>query len=130
VAGYENDLDKCFFSINKGLKSRFPKTFHLNKYSPGDLYKMFKNRTKKEGWKLANDATTETFFSTNRDVFPSYGRDIENFLDECKSVHARRICGTTEEKKLSTKEDIDSGLEKFLKHHKQDDKPDTLQMYS
>jgi len=130
VAGYENDLDKCFFSINEGLKSRFPKTFHLNEYSPENLFKMFKNRVKKEGWKLAEHATDESFFSINKDVFPSYGRDIENFLNECRSVHARRICGTTEEKKLLTKEDIDRGLQKFLNHRKREDvSPDMSHMY-
>jgi SpoVK/Ycf46/Vps4 family AAA+-type ATPase len=129
VAGYENDLDKCFFSINRGLKSRFPHTYHLDGYSAGDLNKMFHNRVKKEGWKLADNAVDETFFSTNKDIFSSYGRDIENFLVDCKSIHARRICGTTEEKKLFTKEDIDSGIEKFLKHRKQEDKPD-MSMYS
>jgi SpoVK/Ycf46/Vps4 family AAA+-type ATPase len=130
VAGYKDDLDRCFFSINEGLKSRFPKTFHLEKYSPGDLLKMFKNRVKKEGWKLTEDSANESFFSINKDAFPSYGRDIENFLNECKSVHARRICGTTEEKKLLIKEDIDKGLQKFLNHRKKDDtRPDTSHMY-
>lgn len=131
VAGYEDDLDSCFFSINEGLKSRFPKTFHLEKYSPGDLLKMFKNRVKKEGWRLAESSANESFFSTNKDAFPSYGRDIENFLNECKSVHARRICGTTEEKKLLTKEDIDKGLQKFLRHRKKEDtRTDTSHMYT
>nr|QBK85666.1 MAG: ATPase family protein [Marseillevirus LCMAC101] len=129
VAGYENDLDNCFFSINRGLKSRFPHTYHLDGYSSGDLYKMFQKRVKKEGWKLMDKSIDETFFSINKDIFLSYGRDIENFLVDCKSAHARRICGTTAEKKLFTKEDINIGLEKFLKHHQKEDKIDTLQMY-
>ncbi len=130
VAGYENDLDKCFFSINKGLKSRFPHAYHLDGYSAGDLFKMFNKRVKKEGWKLTDDAISELFFSTNKDVFLSYGRDIENFLADCKSAHARRICGTAEEKKLFTKEDINIGIEKFLKHRKKEDvKLDTSTMY-
>ncbi len=129
VAGYEDDLDRCFFSINKGLKSRFPHTYHLDGYSSEDLYKMFQKRVKKEGWKLMDGSINETFFSTNKDIFLSYGRDIENFLVDCKSTHARRICGTTAEKKLFTKEDINIGLEKFLKHRRKEDNVDTSQMY-
>ena len=124
VAGYENDLDKCFFSINKGLKSRFPHTYHLGGYSAEDLYKMFRNRVKKCGWKLMDSSIDEIFFTTNKKVFLSYGRDIENFLEDCKTAHARRVCGTLEEKKLFTKKDIDVGLEKFLKHRK-DEKEET-----
>ncbi len=130
IAGYENDLDKCFFSINQGLKSRFPHTYYLDGYSAGDLYKMFNKRVKKEGWKLTDNSINESFFSTNKDIFLSYGRDIENFLVDCKSAHARRICGTTAEKKLFTKEDINIGLEKFLKHRKKEDKIDMSHIYS
>ena len=33
VAGYDDELDKCFFSYNPGLKRRFSSYYEIDKYS-------------------------------------------------------------------------------------------------
>ena len=37
IAGYEEQLDECFFAFNQGLNSRFTWRFHTDKYSPNEL---------------------------------------------------------------------------------------------
>ena len=37
IAGYKDEIDKCFFKQNSGLKRRFPWTFEINAYGPEEL---------------------------------------------------------------------------------------------
>ena len=55
IAGYEEDLDKCFFSYNQGLNSRFPWRFHTDDYKADELNKIFAKKVKEIGWKLENE---------------------------------------------------------------------------
>ena len=41
AAGYEYDIETCFFSMNKGLKRRFPWVHKIDKYSSLELAKIF-----------------------------------------------------------------------------------------
>ena len=45
IAGYEKELDECFFNFNPGLRSRFPWVFRTDKYSPKDLLNIFCKKT-------------------------------------------------------------------------------------
>ena len=40
IAGYETDLNNCFFNYNLGLNSRFTWRFKTDEYTGDDLYKM------------------------------------------------------------------------------------------
>lgn len=41
VAGYENEMNLCFFSRNEGLRRRFPNQFKLQQYEYYDLFMIF-----------------------------------------------------------------------------------------
>jgi len=41
IAGYETDLNSCFFNYNQGLKSRFTWRFKTDEYDAEDLYNIF-----------------------------------------------------------------------------------------
>jgi len=41
IAGYEQELNQCFFNYNQGLKSRFPWVFKIDKYTATDLKRIF-----------------------------------------------------------------------------------------
>ena len=62
IAGYEKEIEECFFSTNPGLKRRFPWKFTLEKYAPEELLEMFRKKVIKEGWKLIDDAIDKVFF--------------------------------------------------------------------
>jgi SpoVK/Ycf46/Vps4 family AAA+-type ATPase len=115
IAGYEEDLEKCFFAINKGLKRRFSQKFYIDGYSSKELLEMFEIKVTKEGWKLGDKSIDENFFTTNKDHFGNYGGDIQNFFTACKTSHCRRIFGLTTGGRTFTTEDIKKGAEKFIK---------------
>ena len=46
IAGYEEDLDKCFFAYNQGLNSRFPWRFKTDDYKTINKYTLSFNSFK------------------------------------------------------------------------------------
>jgi len=113
IAGYKDELDSCFFSINPGLKSRFPWKYDIKPYSASELNEMFERKVKTSGWVLDKNATSVEFFKKNMKSFPYYGRDIDSFFMVCKTTHSRRIFGTTETKKLLVEKDINDAIYTF-----------------
>ena len=118
IAGYEDELNNCFFSYNTGLNSRFTWRYKTDEYSASDLYNIFLKKVKQGEWSLEDTTNIEVkWFEKNKDKFKFYGRDIETLFAKVKIVHGRRIFGKGQEckKKLSLK-DLDNGLEVFLKN--------------
>ena len=37
IAGYEEDIEKCFFAYNKGLKRRFSTVYNIENYDYNQL---------------------------------------------------------------------------------------------
>ena len=118
IAGYEGELNDCFFNYNQGLKSRFPWTFKTDEYDYNDLKNIFIKKVNDINWKLEinNDEIT-AFFKNNMDIFTYYGRDIEILLLKCKIAHGRRIfCKSNISKTVLNNVDLENGLELFKKH--------------
>jgi len=116
IAGYESELNACFFSYNPGLKSRFPWIFKTDKYEPHELKEIFKKKVLDINWYIDKDIDSE-FFETNKDYFPSYGRDIEILLLKTKIAHSRRVfCESIENKKIINNNDLANGFELFKKY--------------
>ena len=114
IAGYEEELDKCFFSYNPGLKSRFPWIYQTDKSSPEDLFLIFKKMINNINWKIKDNEINVEFFISNKDNFKSYGRDIETFVNKIIICHSKRVfCLEDEEKTIINYKDIDNGLTLF-----------------
>ena len=122
VAGYETDLNECFFSSNQGLNSRFTWRFKTDNYSAEDLYNIFIKKVKNAGWDFLENEKEKDYinvkwFEKNKSSFVFYGRDIETLFAKIKIAHSRRVfCLDEEFKKKITLKDIDKGLEIFLKN--------------
>jgi SpoVK/Ycf46/Vps4 family AAA+-type ATPase len=122
VAGYETDLNECFFSSNQGLNSRFTWRFKTDNYSAEDLYNIFIKKIKNAGWDFLEnekekDSINVKWFEKNKSSFVFYGRDIETLFAKIKIAHSRRVfCLDEEFKKKITLKDMDKGLEIFLKN--------------
>ena len=52
VAGYKEDVEQKFFTMNKGLESRFIWRFTISPYSHEELYQIFQLKIKNIGWTL------------------------------------------------------------------------------
>lgn len=119
IAGYENELNQCFFNYNQGLESRFAWRFKTDQYSGKDLHDIFIKKVKEIGWSLcdSNDNITPTWFEKNIEYFKYYGRDIECLLAKTKIAHSKRVfCKDKIDKKKLTLEDLNNGLNLYLKN--------------
>ncbi|MBC8306196.1 MAG: AAA family ATPase, partial [Pelagibacterales bacterium] len=113
VAGYEKDLNKCFFSYNKGLDSRFTWRFTTDDYNSKELNLIFKKKIKDISWK--NEKIKDTWFDKNMKYFSFFGRDMETLLAKVKIAHSRRVfCLSNDKKKYITLDDLNRGFEMFL----------------
>jgi len=125
IAGYETDLNECFFNYNQGLNSRFTWRFKTDDYTADDLYKIFIKKANDQQWSISdnkNDINLK-WFEKNKDVFKFYGRDIETLFAKVKIAHGRRVfCLDESEKKIVTIKDINKGLEMFIKNENNDSK--------
>jgi SpoVK/Ycf46/Vps4 family AAA+-type ATPase len=118
IAGYETELNDCFFNYNQGLDSRFTWRFKIDNYSSEDLYKIFVKKVKDIGWELHEESKiTPDFFKKNYDYFKFFGRDIETVLAKTKIAHSKRVfCKADSEKKKITLKDLEKGFELYLKN--------------
>ena len=121
IAGYEKELNDCFFRYNQGLESRFIWTFKTDEYTASDLYYIFVKMISEIEWTfLFYDCNEKNirWFERNKDYFKYMGRDLENLLTKTKICNSKRVFGKTEEKKKHlTIEDLEKGMTMFLSNN-------------
>jgi SpoVK/Ycf46/Vps4 family AAA+-type ATPase len=115
IAGYETDLNNCFFSYNQGLNSRFTWRFKTDEYSAEDLYNIFLKKVNDGGWHLAEETKVEVkWFEKNKSKFKFYGRDMETLFSKTKIAHSRRVfCKPETAKTKITLKDLENGFEMY-----------------
>ncbi len=117
IAGYEDELEDCFFSVNKGLDRRFTFRYNAPSYSHSELVQIFKLKVQQEKWTIEENNNNKllTIFKQNQNCFPYSGGDIETLFLQCKIAHGRNMYSTG--KSLSF-QDIINGFELFKKNRK------------
>ena len=116
IAGYKEQINKCFFSQNEGLRRRFTNTYTMESYSAAELSQIFLKFVKDEGWKsVIEENVLDNFFHEHKDSFPYYGGDVKTLLDKCKIIHSRKVVILEKHlwKTLSEK-DIEEGFLLYL----------------
>jgi hypothetical protein len=125
IAGYTDQLDRCFFSYNEGLKRRFPFRFTINKYTPSELRDIFYDKIRCIKWRLDKKLSSEylvEFFDKNNSEFPHFGGDIETLLLNCKFAHSKRVLGKDpRHKKILTIEDFEKAFKEFKSGRRKED---------
>jgi hypothetical protein len=130
IAGYESELNDHFFSMNRGLESRFIWRFHIDDYTPFQLCEIFKKKVRETDWELENEMEIDgKWFEKNKKDFVYLGRDMELLFTYTKIAHSKRIYGKSKDlrKKINI-EDLNMGFEHFLKNKKK--KKDYSALYS
>ena len=120
IAGYENDLDKCFFSYNEGLRRRFPFVYTIEEYNDMELKQIFKrlvavdddflcdNRFK---WNFIDSKNIDVFFKENREYFVNMAGDMETLLFYTKLSHSKRVFSLSESYKRNIiDKDLENGM--------------------
>ncbi len=117
IAGYETELNTCFFGYNQGLQSRFSWRFKTDDYTGEDLYKIFVKKVNDGGWTIQDTNINVGWFEKNKDKFVFYGRDIETLFSKTKIAHSKRIFGQDIAcKKKLVMADLEQGLDTYLKN--------------
>jgi SpoVK/Ycf46/Vps4 family AAA+-type ATPase len=124
IAGYADELDRCFFSVNEGLRRRFIFRYTIDKYIPVELAQIFIKKIKDCDWNLTDDIYNLkeekpsdkliNFIKTNLKEFPYFAGDIETLLFHVKIAHGMRIFGKNQSiRKNINIGDLNTGLELF-----------------
>jgi SpoVK/Ycf46/Vps4 family AAA+-type ATPase len=127
IAGYEDDLENCFFGYNKGLKRRFSSSYKIQGYDALELKEIFLLKVDKKYTVSIALNVLDEFFEKNKDCFKYYGGDIEKFYNEIKySSCFRTFINNSTEMNIII-EDLENGLKVFT--IKKDDYKPCLNMY-
>lgn len=121
IAGYEEDVKKCFFKKNSGLERRFPWVYKIDNITSKQLNLIFLNFLKKKQWSFNKDETKdlEKFFYKNRDNFPFNGGSIETFFSKLKINYYQVRFGRKRlkrDKKIINMKDILNAFEIYKKY--------------
>jgi hypothetical protein len=116
IAGYEKELNDCFFNFNEGLNSRFTWRFKLDGYKALEMKKIFEKKIKEYNWTVAeNEKIQDDWFASRMDYFTTYGRDMETLFTKTKIAHSRRVfCLPESVKTKITVKDLENGFKLFL----------------
>jgi len=134
IAGYDDEVRDCFFSVNQGLERRFPWIHKISKYTSEELSAICFKKIKDIEWETSLDeADMVKIIDTNIANFKNAGGDIENMITKAKMVHAKRIFALESYHKfILTKEDFENAI-KFIKLTQPKEEEDTttpFDMYS
>ena len=92
IAGYEKDLNDCFFAYNDGLDSRFTWRFKIDDYTAEDLRDIYPKKVKDFGWSIhEGEEIKAEWFEKHMKYFKYYGRDMETLFSKTKIAHSRRV---------------------------------------
>lgn len=116
IAGYESELNDCFFGYNQGLKSRFAWKFQIDGYTAEELNRIFLLKlTKLTNINPTLETSMSKWFSKRMNHFTSYGRDIDTFIAKIKIAHSRRTFCKTDDG--ITMVDVEKGYESVCLLH-------------
>jgi SpoVK/Ycf46/Vps4 family AAA+-type ATPase len=120
IAGYEEEVNGCFFAMNKGLERRFPWVHRIEEYTENELYLIFIKMLRDMKWECSvSEKELVQTLKINKKLFKNAGGDIETFLSKCKMIHSMRVFSLEDKEKkkfILTMEDIEKTIE-FIKEN-------------
>lgn len=125
ACGYEDEVERCFLSMNPGLRRRFSWKHIIEDYSTKDLCKIFFKKLGSIGWEtVITEEFLEKLFRKNQNIFSDAGGSVELYLTKCKIAHSRRVFGRdSTEKYIITEPDLIEGISLMESTEKKDSKP-------
>lgn len=116
LAGYEEEIQRDFFSLNPGLERRFPTVYHMAAYTAEELAEITLLKLKQTGLELL-DATSiraDLFNSHRSEHFKAMGGDVTTLVAKIVSAHAVRVFGKPLKTSVSA-ESVQEGFEDYLR---------------
>jgi SpoVK/Ycf46/Vps4 family AAA+-type ATPase len=120
IAGYDEELDKCFFSYNPGLKRRFSSYYKIESYNYEELIDIFNIKIKSTKYVNKIDANKlNIFFKENYDNFKYFGGDIEKLISEIKYSQSFRTFNDNINNDIIIYEDLNDAFKNFTSNKKE-----------
>jgi hypothetical protein len=94
IAGYGEELETCFFGVNRGLKRRF-RSMEIKDYTSEQLHVIFQQKVTSDKWTLQDAEKSLAFFKKKHKYFHYFGGDAETLFNKSKFVAAGRMMRTT-----------------------------------
>jgi len=90
IAGYKKELDSCFFSLNPGLRRRFPWTFTIENYNSEELTEIFYKIIKEKEWETTCEKKDViNNINKNLHLFDGNGGDISTIIEKSIIISIR-----------------------------------------
>jgi len=128
IAGYEDDVEKCFFAYNKGLERRFPLRFKIDNYDSNELLLILKKFINEEFWKIEDDKYILKLLKDNKELFQYYGGDMKIIFQNAKKIFSLRLMNEkidlVNNDKILKNTDFKGALEEFKLNRKTKEIPE------
>ena len=110
VAGYEEQVRRCFFAQNEGLPRRFPYSYTLEKYGPSELAQILRKQALAFEYEMPDTIANDKFFEKNMELFEFGGGDTKSFLDKCIEAYQNRTVLDMDREYVFNKDDVKEAL--------------------
>jgi AAA+ superfamily predicted ATPase len=129
IAGYKEELDRCFFSQNKGLRRRFPWRFTINDFNVKELVQIFKDKINDSSLYLLDSNIDDDYLISKfkKEYFKGNGGDIDNIISRIKIVNSKKKFLNNDY--IIEKDTIEKSLEKFYDTKRMNTNNNYLHMY-
>ena len=89
----------------------------MESYSAQELIEIFKKKTREASWEIDEKAMSIEFMEKNKQYFKYAGGDMETLFVKCKIAHSKNLInGKNKKKRVLNEQDINDGLEIFVKN--------------
>lgn len=124
IAGYKKELNESFFSMNPGLKRRFPWTFTIDSYTPDELTKIYYKQVSAKEWETSCDKNeVSKSIAKYHYIFDGNGGDINSIIEKAMIINTRKNFGRETIYNIDLS-DFNEALENFVENKIQKiDKP-------
>jgi hypothetical protein len=132
IAGYEAELDSCFFSVNKGLQRRFPVRMSITGYTPEELHEIFMLKVSQDEWITETPEVVLKLFVEKHKYFHFYAGDTETLFCQAKFVAAGRLLRSSTQfvvQPILTYGDVSEAYRQSMQKREKLDEP-VLDMYA
>jgi len=125
IAGYHNEVERCFFDTNAGLRRRFPWRYEIKDYTSENLKEIFKYQVQQNDWDFEDDFDFKQLddLFRQREYFKNNGGDCLNLMSKSRICHSRRVFGKNASLKMRLSfQDINDAFDILKKQQNQNKK--------
>ena len=132
IAGYAEELESCFFAVNKGLQRRFPVRMTITGYTYKELHEIFLLKVAQDKWSVETSGIAMKLFKDKHKYFHFHAGDTETLFCQAKFCAAGRLLRSSTEfvaQPTLTTDDVVDAYQQSMQKREKTDQP-VLHMYN